>query len=105
MIVSSTRVYFIFGVGFALSVLFFWAMREPLFVELTAVGIHVFFVCLPLSMSNFSFRGQGVLRTSRYGERLFVDLLTDSKRTNKNQRVSCTPYRKEVLLQNNAKLK
>ena len=31
-----------------------------------------FFVCLLLSMSNFSFRGQGILRTSRYGEELVI---------------------------------
>ena len=42
----STRVYFIFGVGFALSVLMFRAMREPLKVELANSKFHAFFVPL-----------------------------------------------------------
>ena len=55
-----------------------------------------FFVCLLLSMSNFSLDIRGILRTSRYGEKLFMDLVTDSKRTNKNQSVSC-PHSEKVL--------
>ena len=58
-----------------------------------------FFVCLPLSMSNSSLDVQGILRTSRYGEKLFMDLVTDSKRTNKNQQVSCQNKTKAVPLQ------
>ena len=38
-----------------------------------------FFVCLLLSMSNFSFCGQGILRTSRYGEKLLMDLVVKTK--------------------------
>ena len=48
-----------------------------------------FFCVLLLSMSNFSLDVQGILRTSRYEEKLLVDLVIDSKRTNKNQSVSC----------------
>ena len=32
---------------------------------------------------------------------MVVDLVADSKRTNKNQCIICLPYRKEVLLQKN----
>ena len=63
----------------------------------SAVPLFLCTFCYLLSMNNFSFRGQGVLRTSRYGEKLFVDLVADSKRTNKNQCIICLPYRKEVL--------
>ena len=47
------------------------------------------FCVLLLSMSNFSLDVQGILRTSRYEEKLLVDLVSDSKRTNKNQSVFC----------------
>ena len=47
------------------------------------------FLCTTLSMSNFSLDVQDILRTSRYEEKLLVDLVTDSKRTNKNQSVFC----------------
>ena len=96
------RRMFIFGVGFAL---LFLNIRQ-------CEGLRSwngnsrnprFFVCLPLSMSNFSFRGQGILRTSRYGEKLFMDLIADCKRTNKNQYVSCSSYRKAVPLQTRIK--
>ena len=36
---------FIFGVGFALSVLLFWAMREPLAVELANASFTLLFLC------------------------------------------------------------
>ena len=58
-----------------------------------------FFVCLLLSMSNFSLDVQGILRTSRYEEKLLVDLVTDSKRTNKNQRIFCPTNKKTLPLQ------
>ena len=63
-----------------------------------------FFVCLLLlSMSNFSLDVQGILRTSRYEEKLLVDLVTDSKRTNKNQPISCPPNKKTLPLQSKKK--
>ena len=65
----------------------------------TAIVQSRFFVCLLLSMSNFSFRGQGILRTSRYGEKLLVDLVANCKRTNKNQSVSCPHSEKTLPLQ------
>ena len=40
------RSIFIFGVGFALSVLMFRAMREPLSVELAKGKFHAFLLCL-----------------------------------------------------------
>ena len=46
---NSAREYFIFGVGFALSVLISKAMREPQKVELTIVGLHAFFICICLT--------------------------------------------------------
>ena len=58
-----------------------------------------FFCVLLLSMSNFSLDVQGILRTSRYEEKLLVDLVTDSKRTNKNQSVSCPTNIKALPLQ------
>ena len=58
-----------------------------------------FFCVLLLSMSNFSLDVQGILRTSRYEEKLLVDLVTDSKRTNKNQPISCPPNKKALPLQ------
>ena len=64
----------------------------------SSLADHRFFVCLLLSMSNFSFRGQGILRTSRYGEKLLVDLVANCKRTNKNQQVSCPHSEKAVPL-------
>ena len=44
------REYFIFGVGFALSVLNSKAMRRPLRVELTKVQSRFF--CMPLKLRN-----------------------------------------------------
>ena len=41
---------FIFGVGFALSVLMYKAMRQPLIVELTRVQSRFF--CMPLKLLN-----------------------------------------------------
>jgi hypothetical protein len=58
-----------------------------------------FFCVLLLSMSNFSLDVQGILRTSRYEEKLLVDLVTDSQRTNKNQRASCSLDKKTLPLQ------
>ena len=57
------------------------------------------FCVLLLSMSNFSLDVQGILRTSRYEEKLLVDLVTDSKRTNKNQRIFCPTNKKTLPLQ------
>jgi hypothetical protein len=42
---------------------------------------------------------QGILRTSRYGEKLFMDSVANSKRTNKNQSVSCPTNIKALPLQ------
>ena len=38
-----------------------------------------------------------------YEEKLLVDLVTDSKRTNKNQRISCPPNIKTLPLQSKEK--
>ena len=62
-----------------------------------------FFCVLLLSMSNFSLDVQGILRTSRYEEKLLVDLVIDSKRTNKNQGISCPPNIKILPLQSKEK--
>jgi hypothetical protein len=69
----------------------------------TATVQSRFFCVLLLSMSNFSLDVQGILRTSRYEEKLLVDLVTDSKRTNKNQRISCPPNEKTLPLQSKEK--
>ena len=47
-----TRVCVHIGVGFALSVLISKAMREPQKVELTKVGLHAFFICIPFNNNN-----------------------------------------------------
>ena len=55
-----------------------------------------FFICLLLSMNNFSLEIRGFSGPQGMGEKLFMDLVTDSKRTNKNQSVSC-PHNEKVL--------
>ena len=62
-----------------------------------------FFCVLLLSMSNFSLDVQGILRISRYGEKLFVDLVGKRKRTNKNQRIACPTNIKALPLQSKEK--